>query len=103
MISVTGEITEQGELMVYGKDRLKDFYRQNKGERVSIRIEKCSLGETDSLLRFYYSVIIPQLQEAFKKTGTHMLQNKIDELLRNEYCGTVDEKFVDEFRILTKK
>lgn len=90
---VTGETDSEGNLFIHGKDMLKNYCEKHPDSKFTIQMERVDIESGSGLLRFYYVHILPQVQEGFKTTGAHYTLKEIDQLLRSQYCGTVEEVY----------
>lgn len=92
-ISESGLIGQDGRMRL-PMERLNQFFADHKGERIIIKIEAAKQGSTSAQIAYYYSYILPTVQQALKEMGERKTLKQTDGWLIDMYPGEKDERIL---------
>ena len=92
-ISESGLIGQDGRMRL-PMERLNQFFADHKGERIIIKIEAAEQGSTAAQIAYYYSYILPTVQQALKEIGERKTLKQTDGWLVDMYPGEKDERIL---------
>ena len=87
--STIADITSTGtDIKVYNKGNLKDFYKLNKGKRVTLQVNVIDPADITSTNKYIEYVMFPMVQSAMYGLGNHMTINEVSIFFREQcpYC-----------------
>lgn len=90
-ICESGRIDKEGKMRL-PMDRLRQFFSQNKGRRIVIRVDVWE-EPTEAMFGYYHRYIVPTIQKALYELGERMNERKVDEWLRQQ-CPSIFETFI---------
>ena len=80
-ISETGRVGSDGKLHL-PMERLSQFFRQHKGERILLKVEVLTKGTSEAMRGYYWNYIIPTIRKALYETGERMSEMATEKFLR---------------------
>lgn len=92
---IPGKIDDKGSFKYSNIETLKEFFSQNKGSKVAVTFEIVNEDVTPKFLGWFYQVILPQVQQAFKESGDFITIDEVEQKIK-ELCPIMQElKFYD--------
>ena len=80
-ICESGRIDKDGKMRL-PMDRLRQFFSQNKGRRIVIRVDVWE-EPTEAMFGYYHRYIVPTIQKALYEQGQRLAAEEVDEWLRS--------------------
>ena len=80
-ICESGRIDKAGKMRL-PMDRLRQFFSQNKGRRIVIRVDVWE-EPTEAMFGYYHRYIVPTIQKAMYEQGQRLASEEVDEWLRS--------------------
>lgn len=101
-ITTFGHVNKNGELKTYNKDIFLSSIKQMlSGASVQVTITKTEGEFSNQWRRYYFKIIVRELQKAFKSVGMLMSLKETDYYMRNLYL--YQETYVEEKDLWDKK
>lgn len=89
-----GHVNSEGSLLIYSRDLfLGNIQDHLKSKSIEIIVRERESDFSHNMRKYYFKVVIGELQKAFLSAGMHKTQKDIDYLMRDKYLyyETVDE------------
>jgi hypothetical protein len=77
-----GKITDNGTMFIYNRPQFVKRISTFKNQNIEITITKRGGSFTHQQRKYYFSVIVPELQKAFYYHGNQLSKSEVDYLLR---------------------
>lgn len=94
--SITGQISNDGNLLISNKATMQDALNHNKGCVIVGNFHIYKKGASEALRGYYLHKVVPDFQQAFLESGERLSQQQTEKRLRELspicYEETVNEK-----------
>lgn len=83
ILTITGEINEEGKLHLFNQNTLTDFKTKNKGKKIIVTFESEDSQSLEVMRKYYYAKVIPEWKQALLARGEMKSTKEIDYYLRS--------------------
>lgn len=80
-----GTINDKGQLSIYNRDLFLKRVTRFPSQNIEIQIIKREGAFTHQMLKYYFSVIVPEVQKGLLYAGNDITKGDTDHMLRNKF------------------